>query len=109
MVEPGALETCHTEQPSEASKLVRTRVQRIPSRSRASAHTKTGYICADPTARLHFSLATRPRTIHSVSPTIRGFRITSTLIRSQPPDGLPVVTRHICAQIFRPLGLRLPS
>src|ERR1700691_1695742 len=68
MVEPGALQTCHSEQPSEASKLVRTRAQRIPSRSRALAHTKAGYICADPTARLHFSLATRRRTIHSVLP-----------------------------------------
>jgi len=69
MVEPGALETCHPEQPFEASKLVRTRAQRIPSRSRALAHTKAGYICADPTARLHFSLATRRRTIHSGLPT----------------------------------------
>jgi hypothetical protein len=56
MVEPGALETCHTEQPSEASKLVRTRAQRIPSRSRASAHTKTGYICADQTVFSTFRL-----------------------------------------------------
>src|SRR5580692_11139359 len=71
MVEPGALETCHPEQPFEASKLVRTRAQRIPSRSRASAHTKTGYICADPTVYLHFSLATRRRTIHSGLPVLR--------------------------------------
>jgi hypothetical protein len=71
MVEPGALETCHTEQPSEASKLVRTRAQRIPSRSRASAHKKTGYICADQPVHLHFSLATRRRTIHSGLPTTR--------------------------------------
>jgi hypothetical protein len=70
MVEPGALETCHTEQPSEASKLVRTRAQRIPSRSRASAHKKTGYICADQPVHLHFSLATRRRTIHSGLPTL---------------------------------------
>lgn len=50
MVEPGAFETCHSEQPAEASKLVRPAAQRIPSRSRASALSKTGYICADPTA-----------------------------------------------------------
>ena len=56
MVEPGALETCHSEQPSEASKPVRTRAQRIPSRSRASAHTKTGYICADQTFIFAFRL-----------------------------------------------------
>ena len=56
MVEPVALETCHTEQPPEASKLVRTRAQRIPSRSRAPAHIKTGYICADPTVILTFRL-----------------------------------------------------
>jgi len=46
-VEPGALETCCTEKPFEAAKLSRTRAQRIPSRSRASAHSKTGYIGAD--------------------------------------------------------------
>jgi hypothetical protein len=46
MVEPGALETCLPEKPSEAWNVVRTRTQRIPSRSRAPAHTKTGYICA---------------------------------------------------------------
>jgi hypothetical protein len=56
MVEPGALETCHTKQPSEASKPVRTRAQRIPSRSRALAHTKAGYICADPTPIFTFRL-----------------------------------------------------
>ena len=56
MVEPGALETCHSEQPFEASKLVRTRAQRIPSRSRASAQSKTGYICADPTVIFTFRL-----------------------------------------------------
>jgi hypothetical protein len=56
MVEPGTLETCHSEQPSEASKLVRTTAQRIPSRSRASAHKKTGYICADPTVTFTFRL-----------------------------------------------------
>jgi hypothetical protein len=56
MVEPGALETCHSEQPSEASKLVRTKAQRIPSRSRASAHTKAGYISADHTVTFTFRL-----------------------------------------------------
>src|ERR1700728_69218 len=56
MVEPGTLEICHTEQPFEASKLVRTRTQRIPSRSRAWAQSKTGYICADPTAIFTFRL-----------------------------------------------------
>jgi hypothetical protein len=56
MVEPGALETWYSEQPSEASKLVRTRAQRIPSRSRASARSKTGYICADQTAFFTFRL-----------------------------------------------------
>jgi hypothetical protein len=35
MVEPGMLETCHTEKPFEAVKPGRTSVQRIPSRSRA--------------------------------------------------------------------------
>jgi hypothetical protein len=56
MVEPAALETCNSEKPFEAVKLGRTRVQRIPSRSRASAHTKTGYICADQTFIFAFRL-----------------------------------------------------
>jgi hypothetical protein len=47
MVQPGNLATCNTEEPFEAVQLVRTRAQRIPSRSRASAQSKTGYICAD--------------------------------------------------------------
>jgi hypothetical protein len=56
MVEPGTLETCNTEKPFEAVKLGRTRVQRIPSRSRASAQSKTGYICADQTVIFTFRL-----------------------------------------------------
>ena len=84
MVEPGGLETCHTEQPSEASKLVRTRAQRIPSRSRASAHKKTGYIYADQPVHLHFSLATRRRTIHSVLPVTRPEHTRSPGFGSQP-------------------------
>jgi len=48
MVEPGALETCKTGKAFEA--------QRIPSRSRASAHSKTGYICAGQTVILTFRL-----------------------------------------------------
>jgi hypothetical protein len=56
MVEPGALETCHTEKPSEAWKVVRTTAQRIPSRSTASAQSKTGYICADQTVIFTFRL-----------------------------------------------------
>src|ERR1035438_2813501 len=58
-VEPGTLETCNTEKPFEAVKLGRTRVQRIPSRSRASAHSKTGYICADQTVIFIFRLRQR--------------------------------------------------
>lgn len=56
MVEPGVLETCNSEKPSEAVKLGRTRAQRIPSRSRASAHSKTGYICADQNVIFTFRL-----------------------------------------------------
>jgi len=56
MVEPGTLETCNTEKPFEAVKLGKTRVQRIPSRSRASAQSKTGYICADQTVIFTFRL-----------------------------------------------------
>ena len=59
MVEPGTLETCNTEKPFKAVKLVRTRVQRIPSRSRAAAQSKTGYICADPTVIFAFRLRQR--------------------------------------------------
>jgi hypothetical protein len=56
MVEPGALETCNTEKPFEAVLLARTRAQRIPSRSRAHAQIKTGYICADHTVIFTFRL-----------------------------------------------------
>jgi hypothetical protein len=56
MVEPGTLATCNTEKPFEAAKVDRTRVQRIPSRSRPSAQSKTGYICADQTAIFTFRL-----------------------------------------------------
>jgi hypothetical protein len=74
MVEPGALERCLPEKPVEACKVFGTRAQRIPSGSRASAHTKAGYLCADPSAHLHFSPATGRRTIHFAMP-----------VRTKPP------------------------
>ena len=40
-------------------------MQRIPSRARAVAHTKAGYIRADLPCHFHFSIAKWRRTIHS--------------------------------------------
>jgi hypothetical protein len=56
MVEPGTLATCNTEKPFEAAKVDRTRAQRIPSRSRASAQSKIG---ADQTVTFTFRLRQR--------------------------------------------------
>ena len=70
-VEPGVLETCYTEQALEAVKLVRTRARRIPSSAQSNCSTRGRIHLRRPTCQLHFSLAARRRTIHSVLPSSR--------------------------------------